>query len=244
MDWPMRRGMAHSSSERPDVITVQAAYEETVRATHVDLHVTVRGSSLVSGRAALRRAAEINTVMELIVPEFIAEEDVHVENVQAKVSGGLLGRSSSAVYELRIVCRELDHLPDVLGAVTGQKHAKLERLEWQYGDDAEIASAADRRLETALERARARGEGIARALGVRLTGVHGFREVQDHGWVGDLLEEPEPRMCKSRRVLADVVDVGVQIANETKQRCCVEVQFHVSKMHVAADRELAASPAH
>ena len=44
---------------KPDLITVTAKHKETLAATGVDLHVTIRGESFVTGKAALRKAKEV-----------------------------------------------------------------------------------------------------------------------------------------------------------------------------------------
>ena len=46
-----------------------------------------------------------------------------VEVIHADVSTGILGKSSSATYRLRIRFENLDLLPDALGAITGAKNA-------------------------------------------------------------------------------------------------------------------------
>ena len=41
---------------KPDTIKVSASHKEEIFASHADLHVTVKGSSVVSGNEALKKA--------------------------------------------------------------------------------------------------------------------------------------------------------------------------------------------
>lgn len=40
---------------KPDTIKISASQKEEIHATHADLHVTVKGSSLVSGNEAMKK---------------------------------------------------------------------------------------------------------------------------------------------------------------------------------------------
>ena len=51
---------------KPDTIKVTAFHREEVSATHVDLYVSVKGSSVVSGDAALKKAKEVNQLVEAL----------------------------------------------------------------------------------------------------------------------------------------------------------------------------------
>jgi hypothetical protein len=42
---------------KPDTIHVSALFKEEINASHADLFVTVRGSSVVSGNEAMKKAA-------------------------------------------------------------------------------------------------------------------------------------------------------------------------------------------
>src|SRR5262245_16129339 len=94
-----------------DAIVVSATHHH---ADAADLHVIVRGSSLVTGSAALKKAAEARRLVEDLAAAGLADEDVALQGVSAEVSSGLLGRSSTAQYRLRVRVRDLDRLPDVL----------------------------------------------------------------------------------------------------------------------------------
>ena len=121
----------------PGVIVVTAAHEQEVTAEAVHVLVTVQGMSLVTGRAALTQAKEVARLVEALGHAGIESSAVELEGVHLESASGLLGRSSAAVYRLRIRCNWLDPLPDVLGAITAAKNVRLEGLVWRYPDSEE-----------------------------------------------------------------------------------------------------------
>ena len=70
----------------PDVVVITARHEESVAAERAELLVTVQGSSLVTGRAALKKAKEVSALVE---KDTEAEEDPAVTfyRVQALAAG-------------------------------------------------------------------------------------------------------------------------------------------------------------
>jgi uncharacterized protein YggE len=55
---------AQHELSRPDVLVISTRHEEDVAADHAYLLVTVEGSSLVTGRAALKKAKEVSALVE------------------------------------------------------------------------------------------------------------------------------------------------------------------------------------
>src|SRR5687768_6317369 len=101
----------------PDVIVITAKHEESISAERAVLFVTVQGTSVFTGRAALKKASEVRGLVEALESCGISESDIGLEGVRAQVSSGILGKYSSATYRLRLQCNQLDVLPDVLGAI-------------------------------------------------------------------------------------------------------------------------------
>jgi len=124
----------------PDVVVITARHEESVAAERAELLVTVQGSSLVTGRAALKKAKEVSALVDELERCGVNPQDIHLDAVQAGVSSGLLGSSSSATYCLRIVCGDLERLPEALGAVTGARNSHLDQIVWRYPRSAEQQS--------------------------------------------------------------------------------------------------------
>lgn len=51
---------------KPDTIKVSANHKEEIRANRAELFVTVKGSSLVSRDAAMKKAKEVNQLVEAL----------------------------------------------------------------------------------------------------------------------------------------------------------------------------------
>lgn len=160
----------------PTTIKVDAWREEEVEADWADLFVVVKGTSLVTGKAALTKAREVGELVAALVAAGLEEKDVRLQELRADKFTGLLGRSSSAHYSLRIRCAKLDLLPEVLAAVTSQKSATIQYLTWGYRQDDELR---DRLTEAYIRRASERARLIAAALGVKLLGLHRYKEEYD-----------------------------------------------------------------
>ena len=118
-------------SSEPDVIVIDAWHDDELPADLADLHVSVEGSSLVTG-----------------------------QGVKAQVTSGLLGKSLTALYRLRVRARDLDRL--------------AERIARGYPDTAQTRVAW---LVTAIRLARQKADAAKAALGVTLLGVHRLTEV-------------------------------------------------------------------
>ena len=167
---------------KPDTIKVSALQREEISANRADLFVTVRGSSLVSGDQALKKAKEVSQLVEALTrpalsgdaglglsPEAIQLQGVHIETA----TGALL-KSSSATYRLKVRIDKLDQLAEVLDIIGGQKNAALERIAWKYNEE----EARERALLAALEKAKGRAEKVAKSLGVKILGVYDLIENQ------------------------------------------------------------------
>src|SRR5262249_17470454 len=147
--------------------------EEDVTADHADLFVTVEGSSLVTGRAALKKAKEVSALVEELERSGVSLEQIRLEGVQAQVTSGLLGSSSSAKYRLRIRCGDLERLPAVLGAVTASRNPRLDQVVWRYPESVEQQA---RWLAAAIAKANTKAAAAAQALGTRVVGIHRLAE--------------------------------------------------------------------
>ena len=51
---------------KPDTIKVSANHREEIFASHANLFVTVKGSSVVSGNEAMKKAREVNQLVEAL----------------------------------------------------------------------------------------------------------------------------------------------------------------------------------
>jgi uncharacterized protein YggE len=208
-----------STQSNPDVIVITAKHEALLEAERAELRVVVQGSSLITGRAALRKAKEVSKLVQELALVGIGEGQIRLEGVQAEVSSGLLGKSSSASYTLRIHCDDLEQLADVLGAVTQGKNARLEQIVWRYPDSAEQQAVW---LGQCIARANTRAFAAAAALGTRIVGVHRLSE--------ERLDEESPQrgapqFAAISRARTASVDLGFELSEQKRALLRVVIEY-------------------
>ncbi len=208
---------------KPDTIKITASQREEIFASHANLHVTVKGSSVVSGSEAMKKAKEVSQLVEALTSFGLSPEAVQLLGVHIETASGVLLKSSSAIYRLRIRVEKLEQLADLLDIVASQKNATLERIEWKYPEEA----AQERALEAALARGKAKAGKVAAAMGVKLLGVYDFSEnVFDE-------ERPVPFqaqrvMMKSHAAVADEPSLDMDIQHSKTIQVNVEIWYRVS----------------
>ena len=157
---------------KPDTIKVSASHREEIFASHANLYVTVKGSSVVSGNEAMKKAKEVSGLVEALTRFGLSPDAVQLQGVRLETSSGALLKSSSAMYHLKIKSEKIEQLAGLLDILAEQKNATLERIEWKYPEEA----AHDRGLESAIAKGKERAERVAVSLGVKLLGVYDFME--------------------------------------------------------------------
>ncbi|MBN2118996.1 MAG: SIMPL domain-containing protein [Anaerolineales bacterium] len=157
---------------KPDTIKISAFHREEIFASHANLYVTVKGSSVFSGSEAMKKAREVSQLVEALTRFGLSPEAVQLLGVHIETASGMLLKSSSATYRLRIRLEKLDQLAELLDIIASQKNAALERIEWKYPEEA----TGERGLESAIAKAKAKAEKVATATGVKLLGVYDFSE--------------------------------------------------------------------
>jgi len=206
---------------KPDTIKISTNYKEEISATNADLHVTVKGSSLVSGDGAMKKAKEVNQLVEALTNYKVKEEAIKLQGVHLETESGVLLKSSSAVYRLKIRCEDLNQLAGMLDVIASQKNATLERIEWKYDED----DVRKNMLKIAIEKAKTKAEQVAGLLNVKLLGVYDFIE--------NIYDEETPvfqpqMMMKSRMVSADAPSLGMDIQHSKTIHVNVEIWYRVS----------------
>jgi len=202
------------------IIRVDVTHEEELVADGFDLFVTVRGSSVFTGRAAFEKAAEVKSLVEGVRVVGLGRDDVSLVGVQVDVESGLLSKSSSARYSLRMRAGEVERLADVLTAVASAKNATVDRLVWRYpeGEDARQAW-----LRAAVASARGRADAIAGGLGLRVTGVRRvITPVAPPMPRPVMLGAPQAAPTRGR---GGSVDLGVDVAPTRQTAIDVRVDF-------------------
>src|SRR6266487_282 len=157
---------------KPDTIKVSASHREEIFASHANLYVTVKGSSIVSGNEAMKKAKEVSQLVEALTRFGLSPDSIQLQGVRIEAASGALLKSSSAVYRLKVKAEKLDQLADLLDIIAEQKNATLERIEWKYPEEA----ARERGLASAIAKGKAKAEKVAAAMGVKLLGVYDFIE--------------------------------------------------------------------
>ena len=157
---------------KPDTIKVSASHREEIFASHANLYVTVKGSSIVSGNEAMKKAKEVNQLVEALTRFGLSPEAVQLQGVRLETSSGALLKSSSAMYFLKIKSEKLEQLAGLLDVIAEQKNTTLERIEWKYPEE----SAREHGLESAIAKGKEKAEKVAASLGVKLLGVYDFIE--------------------------------------------------------------------
>ena len=208
---------------KPDTIKVSAFHREEIFATGADLHVTVKGSSVISGDAALKKAKEVNQLVEALISLGVKEDAVKLQGVNIETSSGVLVKSSSAAYRLKIHCEKLDQLAEMLDVVASQKNVSLDYMKWIYEDEAFHESA----LSNAIEKAKNKAQQVADSLGVKLLGVYDFTETT--------VDEEDPAasrrelgMMRSQAMPSPAPILEIDIRHGKKILVHVDVSYRVS----------------
>ena len=209
---------------KPDTIKISSSQREEIFANHADLFATVKGSSVVSGDQALKKAKEVSQLVEALTSFGLSSEAVHLQGVHIETASGMLLKSSSATYRLKIQCEKLDQLADILDIIASQKNAALERIQWKYPDE----TTRERGLETVLEKAKLKADKVAKSLGVKLLGVYDLIE-------NNFDEEmPFPQFAaqaapmKARGVVVSEPSLGIDILHSKTITISVDIWYRVS----------------
>jgi uncharacterized protein YggE len=209
---------------KPDTIKVSAFHREEIFASHANLYVTVKGSSIVSGNEAMKKAKEVSQLVEALTRFGLSPDAIHLQGVHIETASGALLKSSSAVYQLKIKSEKLEQVADLLDIVAEQKNANLERIEWKYPEE----DARQRGLEAAITSGKEKAEKVAAALGVKLLGVYDFME--------NAFDEERPPMpfqamemrMKTRAAVADEPSLNMDIQHNKTVQVNVDIWYRVS----------------
>lgn len=209
---------------KPDTIKVSAIHREEIFASHANLYVTVKGSSLVSGNEAMKKAREVSQLVDALTRFGLSPDSIQLLGVHIETSSGTLLKSSSATYRLRVKLEKLDQLAELLDIIGSQKNTTLERIEWKYPEE----EARERGLEAAIAKGKAKAEKVAEAMGVKLLGVYEFME--------NAYDEERPPMpfqakemaMRSLGAIADQPSLSMEIQHGKTIYVNVDIWYRVS----------------
>ena len=216
---------------KPDTIKVSASHREEISASHADLFVTVKGSSVVGGDQALKKAKEVSQLVEALTSPALSggegfglsPEAIHLQGVHIETSSGTLLKSSSAIYRLKIRCGKLDQFAEMLDIIASQKNTALERVEWKYNEE----EAREHGLNAAMEKAKSKAQKVAEALSVKLLGVYDFIE-NSFDEEAPMLFQPQAAMMKSRGPAPSEPSLGMDIQHSKTIHVNVDIWYRVS----------------
>ncbi len=207
---------------KPDTIKVSAFHREEIFASHANLYVTVKGSSLVSGNEAMKKAREVTQLVEALTRFGLSPDAIHLQGVRLETSSGTLLRSSSAIYHLKVKTEKIDQLAGLLDILAEQKNASLDRIEWKYPEE----EARERGLESAITKGKEKAEKVAAAMGVKLLGVYDFMEN-----TFDEERPPMPFQAKAMRAMesaADQPSLNMEVQHSKTIHVNVDIWYRVS----------------
>jgi uncharacterized protein YggE len=209
---------------KPDTIKVSTTHKEEILASHADLYVTVKGSSVISGNEAMKKAKEVSQLVDELIRFGISAENIHLQGVHVETSSGVLLKSSSASYRLRVRCDALDQIAELLDIVTSQKNAALDRIDWKYPEE----EAREHGLEIALTKAKSKADKVAASLGVKLLGVYDFIE-NSFDEETPAMFQPQARMMKSQAPASAEPSLGMDIQHSKMIHINVEIWYRVTE---------------
>lgn len=207
------------------LIVISAEHQEELAADSAEILVDVQGSSFVTGRAVFQKAKEVARLVQALdeCPTPIRGDDISLESVQAEITSGILTRSSSATYRLRIHCRDLEALPDALGVVTSAKNARLCELEWRYPDSAERQAAW---LARSIAIANIKAAAAASALGTRIVGVHRLLEANAQPQTMDY-PRTAPMVESASLGRRRKLELGMELGHKKQVMVSVTVEYRI-----------------
>ena len=210
---------------KPDTIKVSAFHKEEIFASHADLHVTVKGSSIVSGDQAMKKAKEVSQLVEAVTRFGLGQDAIHLQGVHIEAASGALLKSSSAVYRLKMKTEKVEQIAGLLDIIADQKNATLEQIEWKYPED----EARDHALESAIVKGKAKAEKVAAALGVKLLGVYDFIE-NAFDQEAPIPYAAQSLMMKTRAAVADEPNLNMDVQHSKTIQVNVDIWYRVSSL--------------
>lgn len=209
---------------KPDTIKISVLHREEIFASHANLYITVRGSSVVSGNEAMKKAREVSQLVDALTGFGLSPDAIQLMGIHIETASGTLLKSSSAIYRLRVRSERLDQIADLLDIIASQKNAILERIEWKYPEEA----AREHGLEAAIAKGKEKAQKVAEALGVKLLGIYDFMEGAFDEERPPMPFRAEAMMMKARAAPPDEPSLGMDIQHSKIVQINVDIWYRVS----------------
>ncbi|WP_425397007.1 SIMPL domain-containing protein [Aeoliella sp.] len=152
-----------------NLISVSESSSRELTADGAEIVVRIAGQSFFTGQQAFEKAKEVADCTAALTQLGLAEDAISLLSVLTEVETGLLTKSSSAIYHLMVKLTDFELLGPVLAAISAQKNALVESVDWQYS---ELECIKREVLHQAVKKAKSSAEQIAEALSATLAGVH------------------------------------------------------------------------
>lgn len=215
--------------KKPDTITISVVAQRKLYASSVDMYVVIEGSSLISDKSALKKAKEVRTLVEALKVEGISEDKIQIIGISASVSTGIISKTSSAKYRLKIEIPETDMLARVLGVVSSRKNSEMMGLDWKYGDHNDVHESL---LEEAITHANRRAHLACEKLSHLNIGVHSLLEEfhddetkQYRSHLYDLEDSATIRRARSNASMEDTL--GLDVIHSKVVKLKVKIEYNV-----------------
>lgn len=210
---------------KQDLIHVNVTRVKEVPANAAHIYVTVQGSSMVRGSEALRKAKEVGHLFAELTSSGVGADDIQLRGMSAVRETGTVLKSSSARYRLRVHCRDLDRLPDLIGIISSQKSVTLEYIDWRYPFEEDDAQRDDW-MDECMARADVKARRMAKALGVKILGVHLVTEGQPPHRNLEMMAHMEDTAVRAVGVTR--ADLGLEMMHTKQVAVQVNVHYRVS----------------
>jgi uncharacterized protein YggE len=207
------------------ILRVEATEKLEISASSARLHIRVEGDAFLFGNAVLERSREVRELVTRFKEMGVADADVSVQGVQAKLSQGVLARGSSATFNLVVTARDLTRLTDLIGALSAAKRAELTRLEWIFDADEAMVNLSAK----AMLKAQKKAQAMASTVGYELTGIRscadssGLPETQTVYFNGGAAD-----MSMMRMKAPASADIGTEFKATQEVFSSVTVEFTLS----------------
>ena len=211
--------------ENPDRIGVNIEVARKVYANSLDIFVEIKGDSFFSGKEAIKKAREVKEMVQALLQAGIDESMIELMGVRMEVSSGMISKSSSALYRLRLHLTNLDSLGDVLGAVTSRKNASVLSLDWQYEA---IEGIHDEMLTEALAKAKKRAALICQELQIENLGVYTLSEqfYNNQESHSSSLSGGTPFVTRKSREMTSE-DLGLEVSHSKRISLSLQLEYKV-----------------
>lgn len=160
--------------QNPDRISLEITKKTEVLPLYAILEVTIEGEASFSRNESYRKAREVTAFTEALKQTDYEGENVSLENVVIKTNTGVLTKSSSARFELKLDKLPLALLSDVLSVIAAQKNISINSINYEYG---ELESEKAVLMEKACLAAKEEGKRVCSLYGVELIGIYSMQPI-------------------------------------------------------------------